>query len=79
MISFMSPKFSWYVPENVAEVREEITGVSVFNERGMDQMRIVLLQGVDELGHLDLDLETARMIRTALNTMIVLDRGEEQK
>ena len=54
----------------------EITGVSVYNERGSELFDIQLLSGVVPVGILRTEVDVARMIRQALNTMNVLQESE---
>lgn len=60
------------------QLDKEVTGVSISQERGTDEMEVQILQGQTELGRLKMDLETARMIRTGLNQMRVLDEENRQ-
>ena len=55
------------------KVDQNVTGVATSNERGSDLVDVQLLQESYILYRLQLNVETARMLRTALNTMKVLD------
>lgn len=54
-------------------IPKEVTGVSTTHERGAFQMDIELLQREDVIGLLRMDVDTAKMLRKALNTMKVLE------
>lgn len=56
----------------------EVTGVSVYNERGSELFDIQFLCEGVSLGILRTNVQTARMLRKALNTMTVLEQENER-
>lgn len=55
-----------------------VTGISIQHERGEQHMDVIFLSGEMETKSVRLSLDVARMLRTALETMVILKENEQQ-
>jgi len=66
------------IKDTVLTVSETVTGISVQNERGTNQIGVQFLEGEHIKHSLTLPVDAARMLMKALKTMTILDEEESK-